>query len=196
MKTCLSVACAIATLACHSAIAAPSWQQLVEEAAQTHAATAPTTRDNWSAFSPDGIGMPLVLYGIYSARQSIHMLAYVLTYRPLLEALAQKARDGVAVTVVVDYNENIANDRDGYIRRGLAYLAGSGATVCAIDRFKLLHDKSMVLDARSVQTGSINYTAAGARSNSEDAVIEWNDLGSAASFEQHFQACLAACRPI
>ncbi|VVD30989.1 Phosphatidylserine synthase (plasmid) [Paraburkholderia dioscoreae] len=196
MKVRFTFACILAALACRTAMASASWAELVEQSVQTHSATAPTGRENWHAFSPDGIGMPMVMYGVYSARQSIHMLAYVLTYRPLLQALAQRARDGVAVSVVVDYKENIANDRDGYIRRGLAYLAKSGATVCANDQFKMLHDKTIILDGRHVQTGSINYTQAGAQTNSEDAVIEWNDLAGAAAFEQHFQSRLATCRPI
>ncbi|WP_234745257.1 MULTISPECIES: phospholipase D-like domain-containing protein [Burkholderiaceae] len=119
-----------------------------------------------------------------------------MTYRPLLAALADKARAGVQVTVVVDYGESIANDRDGYIRRGLAYLQRAGATVCAVDAYRLTHDKMMVLDGRSVQTGSINYTEAGALHNSEDAVIEWNDANSAAGFERHFQSRFALCHPI
>jgi phosphatidylserine/phosphatidylglycerophosphate/cardiolipin synthase-like enzyme len=196
MRARIALVSIIVALACRNAGASDSWAPEVQQAVQTRTATAPSTRENWHAFSPDGIGMPLVMFGVYSAHQSIHMLAYVLTYRPLLEALAQKAREGVTVSVVVDYNENIANDRDGYIRRGLAYLARSGATVCATSQYRLMHDKDMVLDGRSVQTGSINYTEAGARSNSEDAVIEWNDTAGAADFEQHFESRLAGCRPI
>lgn len=59
-----------------------------------------------------------------------------------------------------------------------------------------VHDKDMVLDGRSIQTGSINYTKDGTFSNSEDAVIEWNDAAGAADFERHFQSRLATCRPI
>ncbi|WP_431229201.1 phospholipase D-like domain-containing protein [Burkholderia contaminans] len=54
----------------------------------------------------------------------------------------------------------------------------------------------MVLDGRSVQTGSINYTAAGAQSNSENVVIGWNDLAMAEAFEQHFRSRLTQCRPL
>ncbi|ANB77994.1 phosphatidylserine synthase (plasmid) [Paraburkholderia phytofirmans OLGA172] len=196
MRAHIALVSIIVALACRDACASDSWATEVQQAVQTRTATAPSTRENWHAFSPDGIGMPLVMFGVYSAHQSIHMLAYVLTYRPLLEALAQKAREGVTVSVVVDYNENIANDRDAYIQRGLAYLARSGATVCATDQYKIMHDKDMVLDGRSIQTGSINYTKAGTFSNSEDAVIEWNDTAGAADFERHFQSRLATCRPI
>lgn len=139
MRAHIALVSIIVALACRDAGASDSWATEVQQAVQTRTATAPSTRENWHAFSPDGIGMPLVMFGVYSAHQSIHMLAYVLTYRPLLEALAQKAREGVTVSVVVDYNENIANDRDGYIQRVLAYLARSGATVCATDQYKIMH---------------------------------------------------------
>lgn len=156
----------------------------------------PVDRVNSYAFSPDGKGMDLVLYGVNTARRSIHVLAYVMTYRPLIEALAAKARAGVDVEIAVDYTESVANDRRGYIRRGLDYLASAGAVVCVVDRYRLMHDKAMVLDHRSVQTGSINYTAAGAQSNSENVVIEWNDLAMAEAFEQHFRSRLVQCRPL
>lgn len=172
------------------------WVPLIQQSESTHTATAPAGRENWYGFSPDGLGMPLVLYGIYSARQSIHVLAYILTNRQIIEALARKAHAGVTVTVVVDYGESVQNDRDGYIRRGLQYLAQSGAQVCSTDAFLRMHDKSMVIDGRSVQDGSINYTGAGDHSNSEDAFLAWNDLDAAAGFEQHFQSRLATCRPL
>lgn len=172
------------------------WSAAIATARVTHTAVPPAERVNWFAFSPEAGGMDLVLYGVYSARTSLHVLAYLITYRPLLEALAEKARAGVAVTVVVDYGESIAKDRSGYIRRGLDFLQRSGVNVCAVDAYPLMHDKSMGIDGRSVQLGSINYTEAGAKSNSEDAVIEWNDTSSAAGFEQHFRSRLALCRPI
>ena len=176
--------------------AAPSWTPLVLEAQTTHAAVAPPGRENWYGFSPDGIGMPLVLYGIYSAHESVHVLAYLLTNREIIAALAEKARQHVSVSVVVDYGESITKDRTGYIRSGLAFLQSSGAQVCATSAFRLMHDKSMVIDRRSVQTGSINYTESAEKLNSEDAVIAWNDVQEAAGFEHHFQSRLATCQPV
>lgn len=197
MRRCFITAAVVLGCVAFSAPARSSpWSTHLETARATHTASAPSERVNWFAFSPEDQGMDLVMYGVYSARQSIHILSYVMTYRPLLQALADKARSGVQVSVVVDYGESIANDRGGYIRQGLAYLQKAGATVCAIDAYRISHDKTMVLDGRSVQTGSINYTAAGARENSEDAVIEWNDVDSAAGFERHFLTRLAQCRPL
>ncbi|WP_080398252.1 MULTISPECIES: phospholipase D-like domain-containing protein [Burkholderia] len=178
------------------AVHASPWTAQLDSVATTHLAVAPVDRVNWYAFAPEDNGMELVLYGVHSARRSIHVLAYVMTYRPLLEALATKSRAGVQVAVAVDYGESIANDRGGYIRRGLDYLARAGVYVCAVDRFKLMHDKTMILDGRSIQTGSINYSSAGAKANSENAVIEWNDLQSAEAFEKHFQSRLSGCRPL
>jgi phosphatidylserine/phosphatidylglycerophosphate/cardiolipin synthase-like enzyme len=188
---------AIATLTpVASAIASP-WSAQIDAAQTSHVAIAPAQRVNWYGFSPDQDGMGLVMFGVYSARTSIHMLAYLLTYRPLIAALAEKARAaGVQVSVVVDYGESIEKDRSGYIRARLTYLQRAGVTVCAVDAYRLMHDKDIVLDGRSVQTGSINYTEAGARQNSEDAMIAWNDLDAAAGFEQHFASRLAQCHPI
>ncbi|MDF0506836.1 phospholipase D family protein [Burkholderia cenocepacia] len=156
--------------------------------------SAPAGRVNSVAFSPDGNGMELVLYGVSTAHRSIHVLAYVMTYRPLIDALAAKALSGVDVSIAVDYSESIVNDRTGSIRRGLDYLVRAGATVCVVDRYRLMHDKSMILDQQSVQTGSINYSAAGAKSNSENVVVAWNDPALAEAFERHFQSRMSQCR--
>lgn len=195
-KSALAAVLAAATLTpVASAIASP-WSAQIDAAQASHQAVAPTQRVNWYAFSPDQDGMGLVMYGVYSAHTSIHMLAYLITYRPLIAALAEKARAGVQVSVVVDYGESIEKDRSGYIRAGLTYLQHAGVSVCAVDAYRLLHDKATVYDSRSVQTGSINYTEAGARQNSEDAMIAWNDPETAAGFEQHFASRFAQCHPI
>lgn len=185
----------VACITCFG-LAIPASGSPVAGVAASRTIVPPEGRVNSYAFSPDGRGMDLVLYGVASARRSIHVLAYVVTYRPLIEALAAKARTGVDVAIAVDYSESVANDRSGYIRRGLDYLSTAGAAVCVVDRFRLMHDKAMVLDGRSVQTGSINYTAAGAQSNSENVVIEWNDLPTADAFERHFRSRLVHCRPL
>lgn len=196
MRRCITAAAVVFGCVAFSAPARSSpWSSQLEAARATHTASVPSQRVNWFAFSPEDQGMDLVMYGIYSAKRSIHVLSYVMTYRPLLQALADKARSGVQVAVVVDYGESVANDRTGYIRQGLGYLEKAGVRVCAIDAYRISHDKAMVLDGRSVQTGSINYTAAGARENSENAVIEWNDVDSAAGFERHFQTRLEQCHP-
>lgn len=147
-------------------------------------------------FSPEGSAFTLVMQGIASAHRSIHVLAYVLSNRQIIDALATKARDGVEVKVVVDYEENIAHDRDSYIQKQLAFLARSGAGVCSVDQFKIMHDKVMIIDGRTVQLGSFNYTKGGADANSENAMILWNSEQVAHDYEQHFESRLAMCHPL
>jgi hypothetical protein len=52
------------------------------------------------------------------------------------------------------------------------------------------------LTANGTPEAQCYVVGAAAQTNSEDAVIEWNDLAGAADFEQHFQSRLASCRPI
>jgi len=85
--------------------------------------------------------------------------------------------------------------RSRFPRRKTKATVARGLQLSNTDRVTV-HDKDMVLDGRSIQTGSINYTKDGTFSNSEDAVIEWNDAAGAADFERHFQSRLATCRPI
>lgn len=46
----------------------------------------------------------------------------------------------------------------------------------------------MVIDARTVQTGSFNYSRAAERDNSENAVVMWDDPALAAAFLRHWQS--------
>jgi phosphatidylserine/phosphatidylglycerophosphate/cardiolipin synthase-like enzyme len=50
------------------------------------------------------------------------------------------------------------------------------------------HDKCIVVDGRTVEAGSFNYTQAAARSNSENVLVIWNDLQVAARYLGHWRS--------
>jgi phosphatidylserine/phosphatidylglycerophosphate/cardiolipin synthase-like enzyme len=54
-------------------------------------------------------------------------------------------------------------------------------------RYTVMHDKFMVIDGSSVQTGSFNYTNGAAQSHAENALWIRGDAGVTSQFEQEWE---------
>ena len=121
------------------------------------------------AFSPGGGATDLVVRAIGSAKQSIHVAAYSFTSRPIAKAMGEARRAGVDVDVVVDHEQ---------INKGshsvVSYLLSMNIPVRVDIVHTLQHDKYMVIDGKTVETGSFNYTAAAEQHNSENVLVLWN----------------------
>lgn len=157
------------------AVAGPlaAWGQAVPRAAATESISA--------AFSPQGGGLALVLRAIRSAHSSIDVAAYSFTSADVARALADATRRGVRVRVLADRAANLEKDAR-YARHALSILQLAGIAVRTIDAYPIFHDKYMVIDGRSVQTGSFNYTYSAARRNAENVLVVWNDPAVAARY--------------
>lgn len=138
-------------------------------------------------FSPDGSAERLVLDAIAGARHSIRVAAYGFTASAVAKALIAAHRRGVAVRVLVDWRANFEEDRR-HARHAIGALQLAGVTVRSIDAYPIFHDKFMVIDDRTVQTGSYNYTVAAARYNAENVLVVWNDPALAAAYARDWDA--------
>lgn len=135
-------------------------------------------------FSPEGSARVLVLQVIEGAQRQIRMLAYTFSARDIVQALLSAQRRGVDVRLVVDEGE--ARKRSS--RAALDTLADAGIAVRLDGRYRLQHDKTMVADGKTVQTGSFNYTWAAERDNSENALVVWDEPALAGAFLRHWQS--------
>jgi phosphatidylserine/phosphatidylglycerophosphate/cardiolipin synthase-like enzyme len=66
-------------------------------------------------------------------------------------------------------------------------LANAGIPVRTVSVYPIHHDKVIVSDGRSVETGSFNYTAAAEKSNSENVLVVWNNPQLASTYLQHWE---------
>ena len=105
----------------------------------------------------------------------------------MVRALIDAKRRGVEVAVVVDYKNNITEDRSGKARAALNLLVNAGIPTRTIARYPIHHDKFIVADGLHVETGSYNYSEAAARRNSENVLVAWNSPQVAASYLKHWQ---------
>jgi phosphatidylserine/phosphatidylglycerophosphate/cardiolipin synthase-like enzyme len=141
-----------------------------------------------TAFSPDGGGEVLVVKIIHSAVKTIRLSAYSFTSPAVVRALIDAKHRGVEVAVVVDYKNNISEDRSGKAKAALNLLVNAGIPTRTISRYPIHHDKFIVSDGLHVETGSFNYSDAAARRNSENVLVVWNNPQVATSYLKHWQS--------
>lgn len=115
-------------------------------------------------FSP-GNAEALVINTISSARTSIELAAYSFTSKPVAQALVQARRRGVAVRVVMDKKQRTARYSSA------TFLANAGVPVRIDAKYAIMHNKFMVVDGKTVQTGSFNYTRSAHVRNAENVVV-------------------------
>lgn len=138
------------------------------------------------AFSPDEGGENLVLKVINSATQNISMLSYSFTSKHIVEALIEARRRGVNITLVADYKNNISQDSSGKAQEALSELQRAGGDVRTISVYPIHHDKVIIVDRKTVELGSFNYSEAAAHKNSENVFVNWNNPQLAEVYLGHF----------
>lgn len=139
-------------------------------------------------FSPKAGAEQLVLKVIDSASSEIRLLAYSFTSASVTRALINARHRGVDVAIAVDYKNNISQDKSGKARAALNALINAGCHVRTISEFAIQHEKTIVADKETVQSGSFNYSEAAATRNSENVVVVWRNVGLAKAYLAHFEA--------
>jgi phosphatidylserine/phosphatidylglycerophosphate/cardiolipin synthase-like enzyme len=85
--------------------------------------------------------------------------------RDIAEALEKAAHRGVKVRIVAD--EGAAKDKYSQV----PIVKAAGIPVSIATRYAIMHNKFLVIDGVTVETGSFNYTAAAVKSNAENAIV-------------------------
>lgn len=118
-------------------------------------------------FSPEGSARTLVLNTINSAQHTIRMSGYSFTAADIARALANAEKRGVDVKIILDDKGNHSR----YSQAAMNIVVNAGVGVRTTDTYKIHHDKILIIDSNTVETGSFNYTKAAEESNSENAVV-------------------------
>jgi len=117
------------------------------------------------AFSPSGGATELVVHTIESAHSTIRVAAYSFTSQPIATALLAARRRGIDVRVVVDKSNATAR------YTAATFLANQGVPVRVDYRYAIMHDKFLIVDGATVETGSFNYTAGAEGKNAENVLV-------------------------
>lgn len=135
-------------------------------------------------FSPEGSAQRLVLETIAGARHSIQMLAYAFQAPDIAQALVDAKQRGVEVQVVVDKKRN----RNKPSRKAMDFVVRHGVQLRTNDRYHIHHDKTIIVDGETVQTGSFNYAPSAETLNSENVVVMRGVPEVARQYIAHWQS--------
>jgi phosphatidylserine/phosphatidylglycerophosphate/cardiolipin synthase-like enzyme len=142
-----------------------------------------------AAFAPGDDIEALLLAALGAAHRQILVQAYLLTSKPLTQALIAAHRRGVDVRVLVDGGQLNKTGRDR-----IDQLREAGVTVALETGYKNAHNKVMVIDAATadatVITGSYNFTWTAQHKNAENVLIARRNpqlaAQYAANWSRHF----------
>jgi phosphatidylserine/phosphatidylglycerophosphate/cardiolipin synthase-like enzyme len=122
-----------------------------------------------TAYSPNGEGAELIISTIKRAQQSIRMATYSFTEPAIGKALLDAKKRGVDVAVVVDKEHN--GRRPPGSPSVASFLAQNGVSVMVSTAYRIQHNKVLIIDGETVQTGSFNYSRAAQKDNAENVLV-------------------------
>jgi phosphatidylserine/phosphatidylglycerophosphate/cardiolipin synthase-like enzyme len=116
-------------------------------------------------FSPAGGCTDAVVREIGTAKRELLVLAYGFTSRPISKALVDAKMRGVDVEIILDHS----NETDAH--SDLHFLLEQKLTPIIDAHHAIAHNKVMLIDGRTIITGSFNFTSHAESHNAENLVI-------------------------
>ena len=116
-------------------------------------------------FSTNGSALALVLQTINNSKQELLVAAFSFTSKPVTQALLAAQRRGVAVEVVADAMQSSQS------YSSVKILVDAGIAVRLDSVHAEQHNKFIVADTTTVETGSFNYTNNAANKNAENVIV-------------------------
>lgn len=161
-----------------------------EQSPATSSAASPRPNNNTGesriaiGFSPEGSAQNAILDFINSAQSEIRLAAYSFTSIEIVKALIKAKRRGVDVKLVVDEKGNVSK----HSVAAMNLIVNAKIPIKTISKYAIHHDKFIVVDRASVETGSFNYSSSANSRNSENAIVLYNMPGVAAQYLNHWNS--------
>jgi phosphatidylserine/phosphatidylglycerophosphate/cardiolipin synthase-like enzyme len=116
-------------------------------------------------FSPNGGATDAITREIGKARQEVLVQAYSFTSKPISKALLDAHKRGIKVVAVLDKSQRTQN------YSGATVLANAGIPVYIDSQHAIAHNKIIIIDRRTLITGSFNFTKADEEKNAENLLV-------------------------
>jgi len=116
-------------------------------------------------FSPKGGCTDAIVNELKKARHEILLLAYSFSSKPVAQALLEAKNRGVRVEIVLDRSQEMEkySDLPFFVEQKLAPLIDA--------QHAIAHNKVMLIDERTIVTGSFNFTHQAETENGENMLI-------------------------
>lgn len=125
------------------------------------------SRDIDVGFSPEGGAQSLVLKTINNAKKSIRMMAFSFSAPDVMKALVDAQQRGVDVRAVIDEEGNTRAKSLSAMR----YITQHGVRLRTDNHYRIQHDKVIIVDDDTVETGSFNFAKSSEYLNSENVIV-------------------------
>lgn len=139
-----------------------------------------------AAFSPDDNIEGLIIEAIDGARKQVLVQAYLLTSKPIAQALKAALRRGLDVRILADAQQLSKGESSK-----IPELAAAGIPVWLETAYQNAHNKVIVIDAGSasaaVITGSYNFTWSAQHKNAENVLIARHNPSLATQFALNWE---------
>jgi phosphatidylserine/phosphatidylglycerophosphate/cardiolipin synthase-like enzyme len=116
-------------------------------------------------FSPKGGCTEAVVRELGHARHEILVLAYSFTSKPIAQALVEAKMRGVHIEIVLDHS----NEHEAY--SDLRFFLEQGLVPLIDPHHAIAHNKVMIIDKRTLITGSFNFTHNAEHDNAENLLV-------------------------
>ncbi|MFO0935467.1 MAG: phospholipase D family protein [Gemmataceae bacterium] len=138
-------------------------------------------------FSPKGGCVDAIVAELTRARSEILVQAYSFTNREIVNALVDAVKRGVRTSIMLDKS----NEVETYTELG--DLTAHGMDVHIDGAHAIAHNKVMIIDNRTVITGSFNFTRQAELENAENLLIFRNQPELAARYKDNFHSHAGHC---
>ena len=133
-------------------------------------------------FSPKGGCTDAIVHEIQQARHEVVVLAYSFTSKPIAQALVDAMLRGVHVEIVLDHS----NEGEPY--SDLHFFLEQGLVPLIDPHHAIAHNKVMVIDNRTLLTGSFNFTQHAEQDNAENLLIIKGHPELVRAYKENFHA--------
>jgi phosphatidylserine/phosphatidylglycerophosphate/cardiolipin synthase-like enzyme len=116
-------------------------------------------------FSPKGGCTDTVVRELGHARHLVQVLAYSFSSKPIAQALVEAKLRGVHVEIVLDHS----NESESY--SDLHFFKEQGLTPFIDPHHAIAHNKVIIIDGRTLITGSFNFTHNAEHENAENLLV-------------------------
>lgn len=134
-------------------------------------------------FSPEGGAQELVLKTINNATKSIRMMAFSFSAPDVMSALVAAQKRGVDVQIVIDENGNVSDKS----LLAMRYVTQNGVKLRTDNHYRIQHDKVIIVDGCTVETGSFNFAKTAEYKNSENVIVIHNAPDLVAQYLAHWE---------
>jgi phosphatidylserine/phosphatidylglycerophosphate/cardiolipin synthase-like enzyme len=126
---------------------------------------------------------------LYGAKQSVLVQAYSFTSAPIAKALVEAHKRHVDVQVILDKSQRTERYTSA------TFLANEGVPTYIDSRHKIAHNKVMIIDGKTLITGSFNFTKAAEEGNAENLLVIKNAPELAARYTANWKEHLEHSEP-